>query len=526
MAGAIRRVPAIADAPVTRMINGPEAFTPDNEFILGESEVAGLFVAAGFCAHGIAGAGGIGRQVASWIVDGEPELDLWKMDIRRFGAQYRSRSYTLARSVENYATYYDIHYPNEERLAGRPLRVSPAYERLAALGASFGEKSVWERANWFEPNAGGAASRRRPSWRPAAARLGGRALEPGHRRRGARDAARRRHCSTRRRSPRSRSRLRCGGLLRWLCANDVDREVGSITYTQLLNRRGGIECDLTVTRVADRPVPARHRDGVRQPRPRLDPAPRAARRLGVHQRRHVRPRLLRAVGPARPRHPRRHDAGRPVGRRVPVPHRAGDQRRRRAGVRAAGDLRRASSAGSSTRRPSTAPRCGTRCGGPACRTAWSPAATGPSTRCGSRRATAPGRPTSRPRRRRSRRASASRWPSTRASSWVATRSWPRRRRGRGSGCAASCSTTRARSASATSPCGSTGRSSAGSRRAATASASGAASPTPTCRRTSPVGHPGRGRRVRDVDRLRGRPGAAVRPGGRADPGLSRASSGP
>ena len=152
MEGAIRRVPAIADAGVTRMINGPEAFTPDNEFILGESEVRGLFVAAGFCAHGIAGTGGIGQQMARWIVDGEPELDLWKMDIRRFGGQYRSQRLTLARSYENYATYYDIHYPNEERLAARPLRLSPAYEEVAALGAVFGEKSMWERPNWFTPN--------------------------------------------------------------------------------------------------------------------------------------------------------------------------------------------------------------------------------------------------------------------------------------------------------------------------------------------------------------------------------------
>ena len=121
MEGAIRRVPAMADARVSRIINGPEAFTPDNEFILGESEVGGFFVAAGFSAHGIAGAGGIGRQVASWIVDGEPELDLWKMDIRRFGPAHRSRDYTLARTTEVYATYYDIHYPNEERRAGRPL---------------------------------------------------------------------------------------------------------------------------------------------------------------------------------------------------------------------------------------------------------------------------------------------------------------------------------------------------------------------------------------------------------------------
>ena len=173
MDGAVRRVPAIADAGINRMINGPEAFTPDNEFILGESDVRGFFVAAGFCAHGIAGAGGIGRQVASWIVDGEPELDLWKMDIRRFGPAYRSRDYTLARTTEVYATYYDIHYPNEERQAGRPLRTSPTYDVLAGLGAVFGEKSGWERPNWFESNAADGDEALRPRgwagmhWSPA-----------------------------------------------------------------------------------------------------------------------------------------------------------------------------------------------------------------------------------------------------------------------------------------------------------------------------------------------------------------------
>ena len=188
MEGAIRRVPAMADAGVSRVINGPEAFTPDNEFILGESEVRGFFVAAGFSAHGIAGAGGIGRQMASWIVDGEPELDLWKMDIRRFGAAYRSQRHTLARSIENYATYYDIHYPNEERQAGRPLRTSPTYELLAGLGASFGEKSGWERPNWFESNAAAGDESLRPRgwagmhWSPAigaealATRTAGRAV--------------------------------------------------------------------------------------------------------------------------------------------------------------------------------------------------------------------------------------------------------------------------------------------------------------------------------------------------------------
>ena len=244
MEGAIRRVPAMEDARVSRVINGPEAFTPDNEFILGKSEVGGFWVAAGFSAHGIAGAGGIGRQVASWIVDGEPELDLWKMDIRRFGAAYRSQRHTLARSIENYATYYDIHYPNEERQSGRPLRTSPTYEQLADLGASFGEKSGWERPNWFESNAAAGDEALRPRgwagmhWSPA---IGAEALAT-------RTAAGLFDES-------SFAKLEVSGpgataFLGWMCANDIDRAVGSVVYTQLLDRRGGIQADLTVTRLA------------------------------------------------------------------------------------------------------------------------------------------------------------------------------------------------------------------------------------------------------------------------------------
>jgi len=245
MAGAIRRVPAIADAGINRLINGPEGFTPDNEFILGESDVRGFFVAAGFCAHGIAGAGGIGQQMAQWIVDGEPELDLWKMDIRRFGAQYRSRAYTLARTTEVYATYYDIHYPNEERQAGRPLRLSPAYEELVALDAEFGEKGGWERPNWFASNEAAGDERLRPRgwagqhWSPA---IGAEALAT-------RNAAALFDES-------SFAKLKVTGrgalaLLQHLCANDMDRPIGAITYTQMLNARGGIEADFTVTRLGE-----------------------------------------------------------------------------------------------------------------------------------------------------------------------------------------------------------------------------------------------------------------------------------
>src|SRR5438094_674685 len=152
MNNAIVRTPSLKEAEVVRLVNGPEAFTPDNEFILGPSEVRGFWVAAGFCAHGLAGAGGMGRLVAEWITAGRPSLDVWEMDSRRFGRAYSSRDYTLARTYEVYSTYYDVKYPGHERTAGRPLRVSPVYSRLKDLGAAFGEKSGWERVNWFEPN--------------------------------------------------------------------------------------------------------------------------------------------------------------------------------------------------------------------------------------------------------------------------------------------------------------------------------------------------------------------------------------
>jgi 4-methylaminobutanoate oxidase (formaldehyde-forming) len=240
---AIVRVPSLADADVVRLINGPEAFTPDGEFILGPSDVRGFWVAAGFCAHGLAGAGGMGKLVAEWIVGGTPSLDVWHMDSRRFGTAYRSREYTLARTREVYETYYDVKYPGHERQAGRPLRVSPAYPRLQELGAVFGEKSGWERANWFEPNAGrGDESLRPRGW---AGKLWSPAI-------GAEHVACREAAALF--DETSFAKLEVGGegaaaFLEYLCANRVAREVGRITYTQMLNALGGIECDFTVTRL-------------------------------------------------------------------------------------------------------------------------------------------------------------------------------------------------------------------------------------------------------------------------------------
>ena len=160
--GAFRLIPPLQTTEINRFINGPEAFTPDDDFILGETEVAGFFVAAGFCAHGVTGAAGIGRWTAEWIVEGEPSMDLSKMDIRRFGRQYASRDYALAKAYEIYAKHYDVRYPGEENEAGRPLRMAPTYSRLEKLDAEFGEKAGWERANWFRSNEDPAHEDRRP----------------------------------------------------------------------------------------------------------------------------------------------------------------------------------------------------------------------------------------------------------------------------------------------------------------------------------------------------------------------------
>ena len=244
-ANAITRVPAMENAEVKMFFNGPEAFTPDADFLLGETDVRGFWVAAGGCAHGLAGAGGIGKVMGEWIVDGRPEWDVWPLDLRRFGRQYASQAYTLARSYEALSQYYDIKYPGEEKVAGRPLRVSPVYPRHQQLGAAFGEKGGWERVNWYESNAAGGDESLRPrgwageNWSPA--------IEVEAR-------AARESVALFDQSSFSKLEVLGPGALAFLerlCANRIDRPVGTIVYTQLLNARGGIEADLSVTRRAD-----------------------------------------------------------------------------------------------------------------------------------------------------------------------------------------------------------------------------------------------------------------------------------
>lgn len=245
MENSIHRVPSVEKAEIVQLLNGPEGFTPDGEFLLGPTDVRGFWVACAFCAHGLAGAGGIGKAMAEWIIEGTPEWNCWRLDVRRFGPHYVSQGFTLSRTIESNSRYYDIHLPGEERQTERNFRLSPAYGRERDLGAVFGEKFGWERPNWYAPHEANADHGYRPRgwagvhWSPAV----------GYE-----------HLQTRAsaglfdESSFSKIEVRGPGaaaFLQYMCANDIDRPVGDVVYTSMLNERGGIECDFTVTRLAE-----------------------------------------------------------------------------------------------------------------------------------------------------------------------------------------------------------------------------------------------------------------------------------
>lgn len=241
---AVGRVPAMQTAGIKQFINGPESFTPDGNFILGEApEMRGVFVGAGFNAFGIASAGGAGMVLAEWVAEGEPPYDLWPVDIRRFGRNHLDTDWVRTRTLEAYAKHYTMAWPFEEHHSGRPLRRSPLYDRLKAEGACFGEKLGWERPNWFADFARGEKaedvySYERQNWF---------------------DAVGREHAACRERvvvfDQSSFAKLILVGrdveaALSWISANDVAKPPGYLVYTQMLNDRGGIECDLTVARLS------------------------------------------------------------------------------------------------------------------------------------------------------------------------------------------------------------------------------------------------------------------------------------
>ena len=241
MIQAIERIPAMENVGVKQMINGPESFTPDGNFILGVApECTNMFVGAGFNAFGIASGGGAGWVLAQWVVDGEAPLDLWTVDIRRFSDLHRDRQWVLDRTLEAYGKHYTIAFPHEEYTSGRPAIVSPLYERLKAHRAIFGSKLGWERPNWFAP-AGvepiDVYSMGRQNWFDAV---------------GAEHRHIREKVGIFDQSSFAKFELKGkdgGQALDYLCANNVRKPAGRLTYTQLLNSRGGIECDLTVARI-------------------------------------------------------------------------------------------------------------------------------------------------------------------------------------------------------------------------------------------------------------------------------------
>ena len=242
MEKALGRAPALRDVGVKQMINGPESFTPDGNFILGEApEVRNVFVGTGFNAFGIASGGGAGMALAEWVVKGAPPFDLWPVDIRRFGRNHLDPDWVRTRTLEAYSKHYAMAWPSEEFVSGRPMRRSPLFDRLKAAGAVFGEKLGWERANWFANKSEVAEDRytyRRPNWFDAV----------GREHRAAREAAALFDQT-------SFAKYRLSGrdaeaVLSEIAANDIRKPDGSVIYTQMLNDAGGIEADLTIVRHA------------------------------------------------------------------------------------------------------------------------------------------------------------------------------------------------------------------------------------------------------------------------------------
>jgi heterotetrameric sarcosine oxidase gamma subunit len=242
MAGAIKRIPALASTGMKKLYNGPESFTPDNQFILGEApELRNFFVAAGFNSVGIASAGGAGKALADWVIDGDPRMDLSVVDIRRFAGFNGNSRWLRDRVGEVLGLHYALPWPNRELVTARPFRRSPAYHLLRDAGACFGSKMGWERANVFAPPGQPAAieySWDTPNWLPWSA---------------AEQRATREAVAVFDQT--SFSKYLVTGpdalaALQWLCTADVDVPPGRVVYTGMLNARGCYEADVTVTRLA------------------------------------------------------------------------------------------------------------------------------------------------------------------------------------------------------------------------------------------------------------------------------------
>ncbi|MCY4060841.1 MAG: FAD-dependent oxidoreductase [Chloroflexi bacterium] len=237
----IHRMPLMGTIGIHTFMNGPESFTPDDRYQLGEApELKNFFVAAGFNSIGIQSSGGVGKVLAEWIIQGHPPLDLWDVDIRRNFFFQNNKNYLRERVTESLGLLYDMHWPFRQFESSRGLRKSPLHDRLAQQGACFGETAGWERANWFAP----------PGVEPV--------YDYSYGRQNWFDHAGNEHRAVRENVGlfdqtsfakflfQGRDALR---ILNRVCGNNIDVPIGKVVYTQLLNERGGIEADLTVTRI-------------------------------------------------------------------------------------------------------------------------------------------------------------------------------------------------------------------------------------------------------------------------------------
>jgi heterotetrameric sarcosine oxidase gamma subunit len=243
MDSALHRIPALHATGIKKFYNGPESFTPDNQFILGEAPgLRNFFVAAGFNSVGIASAGGAGLALARWITDGDPGTDLTAVDIRRFARFHGNSQWLRDRVGETLGLHYAVPWPNHEPLTARPLRRSPAHHLLAAAGAGFGSKMGWERASYFAPPGADPALRYgwgKPDWLPWSA---------------AEQRAARTAVAVFDQTSFSKYLVTgrdAEAVLQWLCTGDVAVPPGRTVYTGMLNERGTYEADLTVTRLSE-----------------------------------------------------------------------------------------------------------------------------------------------------------------------------------------------------------------------------------------------------------------------------------
>ncbi|MEO4042736.1 FAD-dependent oxidoreductase [Hoeflea sp. CAU 1731] len=232
--------PIVNEVGIRTVINGPIPYSADGDFVMGWAPgFENLMSATGFL-YGIAAGGGAGEMIAEWILEGRPSLDLWPLDIRRFGPHHGARSFMYPRAVEHYAHHYKMRYPGQEHETARQLRLSPLYHRLKEKGAVFGSKNGWERPLWFAPDGVEPVDQLAfldPGWKAFSA--------------GEHKAVRERVALI---DQSSFSKFELIGpdaceALQAMAVSNVDKPVGSVIYTQFCNEAGGIETDLTITRL-------------------------------------------------------------------------------------------------------------------------------------------------------------------------------------------------------------------------------------------------------------------------------------